>query len=70
MKRVSPCIDPDPAAAGDLQAAILAGVNAGTPLEQIERILIDPAAIDEDGKAALWLLAWCSQEQGGSRCLS
>ncbi len=60
--------DPDLTVVGDLRAAILAGVNAGESLEQIEQTLIDPATIDADVKSALWLLAWSAQEQRGSRC--
>ena len=49
----------------DVREEILARSRAGADLAEIDRALIQPAAIDEDEKAALWLLAWCSQREGG-----
>lgn len=43
-------------------------MRAGADLAGIDQALIEPAALDEDEKAALWLLAWCRKE-GGKRCL-
>jgi hypothetical protein len=41
----------------ELQREIAQAVRAGSSLDQIEQQIIDPADIDEDEKAALWLYA-------------
>jgi len=39
------------------QRRIALAVAAGAELEEIEATIIDPAPVDEDQKAALWLYA-------------
>ena len=41
-----------------LSDRVLASADAGAPLGEIERELIEPARLAEDEKAAMWLLAW------------
>lgn len=38
-------------------------VDDGASLAQIERELIEPAALGEDARDALWLYAWSSLER-------
>ncbi len=45
--------------ADDIAACALAGID----LDEIERVLIEPTALSEEEKAALWLLAWCHTNQ-------
>jgi len=40
-----------------LQRQIARAVRAGVGLEEIETLVIDPAPVDEEEKAALWLYA-------------
>jgi hypothetical protein len=40
-----------------LQREIARAVRAGFNLDEIEELVIDPAPLDEDQKAALWLYA-------------
>jgi hypothetical protein len=40
-----------------LQRQIARAIRAGLELEEIERLVIDPAPLDADEKAALWLYA-------------
>jgi hypothetical protein len=42
----------------DLRDEIISKSRAGAGLRQLEEAVIEPAALDEDDKAALWLLAW------------
>ncbi len=42
-----------------LREEIIARSRAGDELAKIERELIDPNLVDDDERAALWLLAWC-----------
>jgi hypothetical protein len=51
-----------------LREEIVLRARAGAGLAEIDRALIEPAAVDEDEKAALWLLAWCSLPEGGAAC--
>jgi hypothetical protein len=44
--------------ASDLREQMVLRASAGEELADIERELIEPAALSEDDKAALWLLAW------------
>lgn len=37
---------------------------AGVALDEIDRVLIQPAPLGEDEKAALWLLAWMYGDGG------
>lgn len=46
--------------ASDLREQIMLRVDAGDGLACIERELIEPAALADEDKAALWLLAWCT----------
>ena len=48
----------------DVREEIIARSRAGEDLDVIERDLIDPSAVVEDEKAALWLLAWCTNRKG------
>jgi hypothetical protein len=43
--------------AGTLQSEVAHAVRSGMDLDSIERSIIDPAPVDEDQKAALWLYA-------------
>lgn len=45
----------------DVREEIIARSRANDDLEAIEHDLIAPAPVVEDEKAALWLLAWCTQ---------
>ena len=40
-----------------LQRQIARAVRAGVELDEIEELIIDPAPVDEERKAALWLYA-------------
>lgn len=40
-----------------LQRQIARAVRAGVGVDEIEELMIDPAPVDEDQKAALWLYA-------------
>jgi hypothetical protein len=40
-----------------LQRQIARAVRAGVELDEIEELVIDPAPVDEERKAALWLYA-------------
>jgi hypothetical protein len=42
----------------ELREQIIACVLAGVELAEIERYVIEPATVDEEEKASLWLLAW------------
>ena len=46
------------ASATDLRDEIISKSRAGFGLRNIEETVIEPAALDEDEQAALWLLAW------------
>ena len=59
----------------DLHAQIIERVGGGESLADIERELIQPAALSEDDKAGLWLFGWswasscdrrpkCAQDRG------
>lgn len=41
----------------DLERRVIEAVHAGAPLVEIESSIIEPASLDEDEKAALWLYA-------------
>jgi hypothetical protein len=41
----------------DLRNEIITRLRAGADLAEIDQALIEPAALDDDEKAALWLLA-------------
>ncbi len=45
------------------QRQIALAVAAGAELEEIEATIIDPAPVDEEQKAALWLYAEALQER-------
>lgn len=38
--------------------AVETWMRAGRTLSEVEEELIDPAALDDDYKGALWLMAW------------
>ena len=46
------------ATAADLRDEVISKSRAGVGLREIEEAVIEPAVLDEDEKAALWLLAW------------
>lgn len=53
----------------EVRDEVVLRVSARSRLEEVEREVIDPADLDEDEKAALWLLAWCHSSKhrvGGS----
>ena len=45
------------------QRRIIQAVKAGMDLAAIERTIIDPSSVEEDEKAALWLLAEALRER-------
>jgi len=49
----------------DLQRRVVEAVRAGAPLVEIESAIIEPAHLDEDEKAALWLYADALQDLNG-----
>jgi hypothetical protein len=49
--------------AKQLQKRIIQAVKTGTDLATIEETIIDPAPVEEDEKAALWLLAQALRER-------
>ena len=49
--------------ATQLQARVIQAVREGLDVDQIEEAIIDPAPLDEDEKAALWLLAQALRER-------
>jgi hypothetical protein len=49
-----------------LREEILAAVRGGASLQDIEREIVDPAALAEDDRAALWLFAWGTAERRGA----
>jgi hypothetical protein len=48
-----------------LQQQIAFAVQAGADLDEIEQAIIDPAPIDEEQKAAMWLYAEALDERRG-----
>jgi hypothetical protein len=46
------------ASAIDLRDEIVSKSRAGVGLREIEETVIERSALDEDQRAALWLLAW------------
>jgi hypothetical protein len=50
--------------ATQVQGQIVQAVKAGMDLATIEEQIIDPAPMDEDEKAALWLYAQALRERG------
>jgi hypothetical protein len=46
------------ASEADLRDEIISMTRAGVGLRDIEETVIEPAALDDDARAALWLLAW------------
>jgi hypothetical protein len=48
---------------GELQRTIAQAVLAGASVAEIEEALIDPAPLDEEHKAALWLYAEALRER-------
>jgi hypothetical protein len=50
--------------ATQLQRRIVEAVGDGRDLDEIEATIIDPAPLDEDERAALWLLAQALRERG------
>ncbi len=49
-----------------LRDAVSLRVDAGESLEVIEREVVDPAPLDEERRAALWLFAWATVAGGAS----
>jgi hypothetical protein len=47
----------------ELHRRIAAAVRAGTSLDRIEDAIIDPADLEDDDKAALWLYAEALEER-------
>ena len=47
-----------------LQLRVLEAVRVGMPMVEIESSIIEPALVDEDEKAALWLYAEALRELG------
>jgi hypothetical protein len=51
---------------GYLRDEILAAVRDGATLHEVEREIVDVAALGEDDRAALWLYAWGTAERRGA----
>jgi hypothetical protein len=49
----------------DLQRRVVEAVQIGAPLVEIESAIIEPAYLDEDEKAALWLYAEALLDRSG-----
>jgi hypothetical protein len=45
-----------------LRETVKERVELGEPLERIEAEVVDPAPLDEERRAALWLYAWSRQQ--------
>jgi hypothetical protein len=57
----------------ELQDHILVALHHGDSLSEVKEEIIEPAPLDEERKAALWLYAMsiaCHPEGGGARMLS
>lgn len=52
---------------GEYAAAVTEARESGCSLEEVEGLLIEPAALDDDQKSALWLLAWSYLPSGNQR---
>lgn len=52
-----PAPSPDP-----LRRTVAALAGAGATLPDIDRDVVAPAALDEEGRSALWLYAWHALE--------
>ncbi len=51
--------------ASDLQLQVAQAVQGGVSLLEIEEAIIDPAPVDEEHKAALWLYAEALRDRPG-----
>lgn len=61
-------MDREVGTADAMREQIAAQVEAGADLAEVSRSIIEPAPVDEDQKAALWLFAWCTATRAaGSR---
>jgi hypothetical protein len=49
------------------QAVVEGMMDAGDPFGLVEDFINDAASIEEDAKAALWLLAWSSRDSWTQR---
>jgi hypothetical protein len=47
----------------ELQRQVVQAIRAGAGLVEIEQAIIDPAPVDEEHKAALWLYAEALRER-------
>lgn len=56
--RAQNCTDPTEDAFRVLLGKVRTGMLVGRGLGEVEQELIDPAPLDADRKAVLWLLAW------------
>lgn len=54
-------------AADAAREQIVARVEAGADLTEVDQSVIEPAPVGEDEKAALWLFAWCASTDEASR---
>ena len=54
-----------PTMVDELREEIVARVHDGHSVAEIDRHVIQPAPIDDDDKAGLWLLAWSTARRGG-----
>jgi hypothetical protein len=46
-----------------LREAVEERIEQGDELERIEAEVVDPAPLDEERRAALWLYAWCRAQE-------
>jgi len=53
----------------ELQHDVEARADRGEPLERIEAEVVEPAPVDDERRAALWLLAWHRTERMADRRL-
>jgi hypothetical protein len=50
----------EPTTSDLVREEVVTQLRSGTELIEVERSVIQPAPLDEDEKAALWLLAWAT----------
>ena len=51
----------------DLQREVDMRLREGAPFAQIEHDVIEPSALSEEDKSALWLYGWASRGEGPLR---
>lgn len=54
----------------DLLVQITTAIAEGRTLDEVDEQVIQPAALSDDHKAALWLYAWSFMDSGKQRSLA